>query len=135
MELPASAQAKFNQATQTKTEPIEDWADRVLTMATRAFADLPEFYSNQQAISRFCQGLHDSMAGHHVCMAKSATMEEAMDEVRIYQHTRQATFGKDWRSREIAMSAENYEDRSQVFAVQYGRQAAPTPTQTESSQV
>ncbi len=93
-QLPQAAQAQFEHATQNKGETMEDWADRVLTMATKAFTELPERYSNQQAISRFCQGLQDSMAGHHVCMQKPPTIEGAMNEVRLYQHTRKATFGK-----------------------------------------
>ena len=33
-ELPATAQARFQQATQSPTESLEDWADRVLTLAS-----------------------------------------------------------------------------------------------------
>ena len=58
-ELPATAQARFQQVTQSPTESLEDWADRLLTLASRAFKDLPEHYSTQQAIARFCQGLAD----------------------------------------------------------------------------
>ena len=41
-ELPASAQVRFQQATQKKDESLEDWADRVLTLSGKAFKDLPE---------------------------------------------------------------------------------------------
>ena len=62
-ELPATAQARFQQATQSPTESLEDWADRVLTLASRAFRDLPEHYSTLQAITRFSQGLAVSQPG------------------------------------------------------------------------
>jgi hypothetical protein len=41
-ELPETAQVQFNNARQTPDELLEDWADRVLSLATRAFRDLPE---------------------------------------------------------------------------------------------
>ncbi|MES9880734.1 MAG: hypothetical protein ABW185_07625 [Sedimenticola sp.] len=122
-ELPESAQARFQQASQNAGEKIEDWADRVLTLSTRAFADLPERYSNQQAVSRFCLGLRDSMAGHFVCMQKPTTIEQAINEIRLYQHTRKAAFGKDmgrWES-EQQVTAEDFEDVNRVSAVQPGR--------------
>jgi hypothetical protein len=40
-ELPETAQVQFNNARQTPDELLEDWADRVLSLATRAFRDLP----------------------------------------------------------------------------------------------
>jgi hypothetical protein len=36
-ELPETAQVQFNNARQTPDELLEDWADRVLSLATRAF--------------------------------------------------------------------------------------------------
>jgi hypothetical protein len=39
---------QFNNALQTP----EDWADRVLSLATRAFRDLPETHMYQQAVVR-----------------------------------------------------------------------------------
>ena len=56
-ELTATAQGLFQQATQAPRETLEDWADRIMTLATRAFKDLTEHYSNSQAVVRFCQGL------------------------------------------------------------------------------
>ena len=41
-ELPETAQVQFNNARQTPEELLEDWADRVLYLAARAFGDLPE---------------------------------------------------------------------------------------------
>ena len=55
-DLPATAQGLFLQATQDPRESLEDWADRVMTLATKAFRDLPEEYANEQAVLRICQG-------------------------------------------------------------------------------
>jgi hypothetical protein len=49
-ELPETAQVQFNNARQTPDELLEDWADRVLSLATRAFRDLPETHMYQQAV-------------------------------------------------------------------------------------
>ena len=78
-ELPATAQDLFQQATQGLQETLEDWADRVVSLATRAFRDLPEHYANRQSVVRFCQGLADRDAGHHVCMKEPRTIEDALN--------------------------------------------------------
>ena len=62
-ELPETAQVQFNNARQTPDELLEDWADRVLSLATRAFRDLPETHMYQQAVVRLCQGAADNEAG------------------------------------------------------------------------
>ena len=41
-ELTETSKAKFRQAFQKQDESLEDWADRVMTLATPAFVDLPE---------------------------------------------------------------------------------------------
>ncbi len=97
LELPESAQARFQVAMQMQGESLEEWAYRVLTMAMVDFRDLPEYYSNQQAVIRFCQGLLDKDAGQHVCMSKPHTVDHAMDDVRWFQHVHQAVQGKSNR--------------------------------------
>ena len=75
--MPASAQVRFQNATQKKDETLEDWADRVFELAGKAFKEVLEKYSNQQAVARFCQGLQDLDAGHYVAMKKPKTMDDA----------------------------------------------------------
>jgi hypothetical protein len=48
-ELPETAQIQFNNARQTPKELLEDWPDQVLSLATRAFRELPEKHMYQQA--------------------------------------------------------------------------------------
>ena len=93
-ELPATAQARFQQATQNTGESLEDWADRIVTLATIAFRELPESYANQQAVVRFCQGLLDKDVASQVSIKEPASMEDAINKVRWGQHVQQAVFGK-----------------------------------------
>jgi hypothetical protein len=62
-ELPETAQVQFNNARQTPEELLEDWVDRVLSLATRAFRELPEKHMYHQAVVRLCQGTADKEAG------------------------------------------------------------------------
>ena len=55
-ELPETALVIFNNAMQMSGESLDNWADRVLTLASKAFRLLPEEYLSQQAILKFCQG-------------------------------------------------------------------------------
>ena len=93
-ELAETAQARFRQATQASGESLEDWADRILTLATKAFKMLPEHYSSKQAVIRFCEGLLDREAGLRVGMDKPANIEQAINSIRWYQHLQQSVYGK-----------------------------------------
>ena len=56
---------------QGQEESLEDWADRVLTLATPAFADLSEDHMRYKAIARFCQGCNDKEAAIACLFGKS----------------------------------------------------------------
>jgi hypothetical protein len=91
-ELPETAQVQFNNARQTPEELLEDWADRILSLATRAFRELPEKHMYQQAIVRFCQGAADKEAGSYASNIRPKNIEEAIDEMRWHQHNHQAIY-------------------------------------------
>ena len=93
-ELPETSKAKFHQSFQQPEERLEDWADRVTTLATSAFINLPEQYSLQEAISRFCQGCRDKDAGKHACFKQPYSMQDAVNEVRYFQYITKAVEGK-----------------------------------------
>ena len=92
-ELPETAQVQFNNARQTPDELLEDWADRVLSLATRAFRDLPETHMYKQAVVRLCQGATDKEAGSYASNIRPKNIEEAIDQMRWFQHNNQAIFG------------------------------------------
>ena len=73
---------------------LEDWADRVMTLATPAFVDLPEDHLKQEAIAKFSQGCCDKDAGKHACFEHPSTMEEALNLVKHHQYISQAVDGK-----------------------------------------
>ena len=93
-ELTETSKAKFRQAFQKQDESLEDWADRVMTLATPAFIDLPEDHLKKEAIARFCQGCTDKEAAKHACFEQPETMEEALNLVKHHQYISQAVDGK-----------------------------------------
>jgi hypothetical protein len=96
-ELPETAQVQFNNARQTSDELLEVWADRVLSLATRAFRDLPETHMYQQAVVRLYQGASDKEAGSYASNNRPKNIEEAIDNIRWFQHKSQAIFGRNPR--------------------------------------
>ena len=96
-ELPETAQVQFNNARQNPEESLEDWADRVLTLATKAFRNLPEPHMYQQAILKLCQGAADKEAGSYASNVRPANMEDAMDKMRWYHYNHQAIYGRQSR--------------------------------------
>ena len=96
-ELKETSKAKFRQACQKPEESLEDWADRVMTLATPAFVDLPEHHLKQEAIAKFCQGCCDKEAAKQVCFEQPSTMEEALNLVKHHQYISQAVDGKRQR--------------------------------------
>ena len=112
-ELPEEAQVRFFKAAQEYDESLEDWSDRVMMLASRAFKELPSSYATQQSVLRFCFGLYDKKVAMHVSMKRPKTMEEALDVVRWYNHVN-STIGSLSRS-----SRENIclEDVPAVYAV------------------
>ena len=94
VEVSATAQARFQQASQIVGETIEEFADKVLTLAAAAFKGLPDNFAAEQAVNRFCQGLTDKDAGHHVCMQGPDSVQSACMMVHKYQEVQTAMFGK-----------------------------------------
>ena len=93
-ELTETSKANFRQAFQKQDESLEDWADRVMTLATPAFVDLPEDHLKKEAIGSFCQGCTDKDAEKHACFEQPETMEEALNLVKHHQYISQAVDGK-----------------------------------------
>ncbi|XP_060602282.1 uncharacterized protein LOC132755437 [Ruditapes philippinarum] len=129
-----TAQVCFQQSSQLQGESLDDWADRVMTLATNALKDLPEYYSNRQTVSKFCEGLVDKDAAVAVAMDRPSTMEEAMNKVHWYQHLHQSVYG---RSKKRA-SKEVFDDGANVFALEEApevAQANAAPSQLSSFEV
>ena len=113
-DLPETAQIQFMQAKQTTEEKLEEWADRVLSLATRAFKNLPDEHMYQQAIMRLCQGATDKDAGQYAANLRPKTMEDALDRFRWYQHNNAAIFGRQSRRDIRYVAEEETEDNQSI---------------------
>ncbi|KAH3863205.1 hypothetical protein DPMN_026185 [Dreissena polymorpha] len=89
-ELPATAQGRFQDVQQEVGESLDDWSDRVLTLATTAFRDLPYANATEQAVTKFCHGLLYKEAGKHVSLQLPTSMGDAMNMMKIYSHVQSA---------------------------------------------
>ena len=80
-------QLNFQSAVQCSGESLRQWSDRVPTLATRAFPQLPDLHA--QAIPKLCYGAQDKDAGMYALDGQSKTVEEAVDCMQFFQHSRQ----------------------------------------------
>ena len=109
---------QLNNARQNAEETLEDWADNVLSLAIRAFRDLPEEHMYQQAVLRLCQGVSDKDAGSAASNIRPRSIEEAVDKIRWYQHNHQAIYGRSSR-REVRQGGHNLFGYSEGYPEKY----------------
>ena len=96
-ELPETVLMTLNSAHQSQGESLEEWADRVWALASKAFPDLPERYQTQQAIFRFCHSCVEREAGETVANQHLTSLEEAVAHVRKAIQSRRVIYGKTRR--------------------------------------
>ena len=84
-ELQETLQAQFQNECQNEGETLRDWADSILTLAAKAYKDLPEAWSRRHAIIRFCMGCLELEAGQHACIQQPKSFKEAMDKMEWFQ--------------------------------------------------
>ena len=53
--LVATLQVQFNNARQSENEDIDEWTDRLIALADKAFCDLPDEYVKNQVVIKLCQ--------------------------------------------------------------------------------
>ena len=81
---------EFVAAKQAPNESLRDWADRVASIARRAFPGIEESQVSRQIILRFCQGCLDKEAGHHAFNKRPITLDEAV----LWHQRSVAVFGQ-----------------------------------------
>ncbi|KAH3892262.1 hypothetical protein DPMN_016377 [Dreissena polymorpha] len=81
-ELPANAQGRFQAISQAVGESLDEWSDRVLTLATKAFRDLPQVYATKQAVAEFWHGLQDRETGRQFSMQQPKSIEK----IKMFNH-------------------------------------------------
>ena len=102
-EIPETAQVKLSRLRQDQGESVEDWADRVMQLANRAFPNLPDDHVTTQIINRICHGCSDKEAGHHVVNLHLDTVEEVLDQIKSFQYNRDAIYDRGHKSKEVRM--------------------------------
>eukprot|EP00057_Strongylocentrotus_purpuratus_P009669 XP_011664143.1 PREDICTED: uncharacterized protein LOC105438255 isoform X1 [Strongylocentrotus purpuratus] len=130
------AQLQFNYARQQPGEYHVDWANRLMTLAAHAFADLPDHHVEKQVVHRFCQGCFDREAGHYAIYYCPRSLDEAIDLVRWFQHTHKAIHDKsrkDVRQTSVEVSAE--EPRISRTATPDPPQQQPQPSRLDRIEV
>lgn len=108
-ELPETAMIAFNTSHQTSEESLDDWADRVLELATKAYRNLPEEHTYKQAILRFCLGCANREAGEAAANKRPTKMEEAIDSVKWAIHTHSAIHGRRREVRQVMGEGVRYD--------------------------
>ena len=128
-EIHETAQIKLHSLTQIADESIEEWADRVLQLASRAFQNLPEEFMINQAISRICHGCNDRDAGQYVVNLHLTSVEDVIDKIKSYQFNHAAIFvpkaSTKPQVREVALNSSDTETETdsdtETFQVQRAR--------------
>ena len=85
-DLPETSYLRLQNAVQKEGESLEEWADRVVALAMKAFPHLPEAFVDSQATLQVCQGLADAGVGEQVCNLRPRSVEEALDQIKWHQH-------------------------------------------------
>jgi hypothetical protein len=85
-------QLNFQLASQNAGESLRQWANRMLTLATQAFPAAPDIHTH--AIPQLCYGAEDRDAGLYALDGQPRTVEQAVDRMQYYQHSRQTKSSK-----------------------------------------
>ena len=110
--MPETAEEQLNNSMQKYGETLEEWADRVLQLSTRAFPVLPEEYMFKQAIKRICHGCLDREAGQYVVNQNLSSVELVVDKIKCYQFNHMSIYDQteSGEDRSATSSSESSED-------------------------
>lgn len=112
---------QFQGAKQYVGEDLDDWAERLLSLADKAFSDLPEEYVTSEVITKLCQGCVDKHAGSIAASFRPTTVDEALERIKWQQYNDKAVFGKGVRTRDyrevVDASDESDEEKTAVNLV------------------
>ena len=83
-DLEETALLRFQSAFQGASEPLEEWADRILQLADKAFKQYSANHMTKQACMRFCQGVFDKKAAQYASNLRPVTMKSALEKNEIF---------------------------------------------------
>jgi hypothetical protein len=105
--LVPTLQVQFNNARQNENEDIDEWADRLLALADKAFRDLPDEYVTIQVVIKLCQGCLNKNVGSVAASFQPKTVEDALEIIKWLQHGNQAIFGGTVRTKDPSIKTDN----------------------------
>ena len=113
-EDPATVRMQFSNLRQRADESLEDWSERVMTLAYQAFSGLGAAFVEQEMVTRFCSGLHDKDAAQFVMNSTPTSLDDALRRVRRYRENAISIYGNTRKVRAVAKetSKSNYGQRS-----------------------
>ena len=91
-ELPQSLRSEFQTLCQRSEETINDWADRVHSMASDAFDGMADNYVSEETVRCFCQGLFDKETAAFVGSKLPTDLSTAVQAVKEYICNKQAVY-------------------------------------------
>jgi hypothetical protein len=134
-DLPETTQILFSSAVQEPKESLVEWCDRIATLATEAFPDWTEEQINRQTVLRFCQGCSDKAAGFHVINTKPTSLEQAMDEIKRYQQSSMAIYGRPSKTCQVREEEEVEPSATRVPGSEGSLSHRQTPTSSKCLEV
>jgi hypothetical protein len=84
-------QVQFHSARQSPAEPTDEWADRLSSLADKAFKDIPEHCPITDNNKKFTGT--DKAEGKAASMLKPKSIEEACQLVKLSQHLDSSIYG------------------------------------------
>ena len=81
-ELVGTTIVQFNTATQDGQESLEQWADRAVDFAEKAYRKLLDEYIQEQSVIKFCSGLHNRDLAKRVTYHQPKSMEDAVNQAK-----------------------------------------------------
>ncbi|CAG2199404.1 unnamed protein product [Mytilus edulis] len=114
--LTETVRIQFQSARQSPGEDLDDWAERLLSLADKAFGELPEEFVTSEVITKLCHGTVDKHAGSVAASFRPKTVDEALERIKWQQYNDKALFGQDVRTRNTREiqepNSENFEDNA-----------------------
>lgn len=98
--LTETVRIQFQSACQAPGEDLDEWAERLLSLADKAFLDLPEDYVINEVVNKLCLGCTDKKAGMVASSFRPKTVDEALERIKWQQYNDKAMYGPGVRTRD-----------------------------------
>ncbi|VDI04227.1 Hypothetical predicted protein [Mytilus galloprovincialis] len=125
--LTETVRIQFQSARQSPGEDLDDWAERLLSLADKAFGELPEEFVTSEVITKLCHGTVDKHAGSVAASFRHKAVDEALERIKWQQYNDKALSGQYVRTRNTREiqepNSENFEENAFQSSVDKNIQA------------